>query len=237
MIVDKNLVKRLKMLFCTCLRVSRGVYTFFIIKKETFKMKKVLIIGASGRAGSAVVKFLKNEEVALTLVSRSITPSHYPDVTAECIAMNGEDTDKLSEVVKGQDIIVVVSNGDAWKQSQALLEALKRSATKPERIFWLTGMGIHGEVPGIQGLQYKILASTMKSYIKAADAIAEAPYPSVLIRAPRIVEEEQSHYQLIPEGQKLTSQKISYQAIGRFIADGITGKVTLSDKESLGITY
>lgn len=64
-------------------------------------MKKVLVIGASGRAGSAVVKFLKNEEVALNLVSRSITPSHYSDVTAECIAMNGEDTDKLSEVVKG----------------------------------------------------------------------------------------------------------------------------------------
>lgn len=198
-------------------------------------MKRILIIGAAGRAGAQVVHFLKGEDIDLTLVSRSINSSHYPDVKAKRIAFDATDLEKLTKAVENQDIIVVVSNGDALAQARALLQALKDSHTKPERIIWLTGMGIHGEVPGLQGLHYRLLAKTMKSYIEAADTIAASPHPSVLLRAPLIVEEDDATYQLLPEGVKLPSQKIAYAGIGHCIADMVGGEIHLDGKESLGI--
>lgn len=198
-------------------------------------MKNVLIIGASGKAGAATVKYLKDEDVRLTLLSRSMDSSYYIGVEANRVAGNGEDVDTLTPLVADQDVIVVVSNGDAKAQAQALLSALEKTGSKPERIFWLTGMGIFGEVPGLQGLQYKVLAKMMPTYIEAARMIADSEHPSVLMRAPQIVKDEDPRYQLIPEGQKLPSQRIAYDGIGKFVADGITGKIQLKPKESFGI--
>lgn len=198
-------------------------------------MKKVLVIGATGRAGSQVVRFLGEEDVEMTLVSRSIGEGHFPGVAARRVPLDATDQNGLEPVVEGQDVIVVVSNGDALAQAEALLGALTARGAAPERIIWLTGMGIHGEVPGIQGLQYKVLAVAMKSYVKAADAIAASDHPSILLRAPLIVEEDATGYRLIHEGERLPSQRISYAAIGRFVADVVAGRLDLSEKESLGI--
>lgn len=113
-------------------------------------MKQVHIIGGTGRIGQLLVEILKKEKIDLSLYVRSKEKARtlgFGNITLT--EGNVLDTDALSEAIKGKDYVVAILSGDLLSYAKSIAIALKNSPQT--HIIWVTGMGIHHEVPGEVG--------------------------------------------------------------------------------------
>lgn len=143
------------------------------------------------------------------------------------------DQGTLQEAMRGQEYVVSCLNGDMLPMAKSICAAAKAEGVS--RIIWLTGLGIHNEVPGIQGKMLSMLAKRMPEYIVAADSIVESGIPYTLIRAPGITDGNGTEYTVSKEGEKPGKSTASKKAIAHFIADMITDENGLGHNDSLGI--
>jgi uncharacterized protein YbjT (DUF2867 family) len=110
-------------------------------------MKNVLLLGATGTAGSALTKkLLSDTDCHLTLFSR-----HAKDVYADTdriAVVNGdaENLEELKEVMSGQDVVYCAISGDALpKVAKNIVAAMTESGV--ERLIFMGAVGIYNEIP------------------------------------------------------------------------------------------
>ena len=108
-------------------------------------MKNVLIFGATGRIGKLLVPLFDKEKYNITVYVRDAKKVG-ESKKVNMIEVNTLDETALTERMKGQDIVIAVLSGDLFTYANNIVSALKKNAVK--RIIWITGMGIHHEVPG-----------------------------------------------------------------------------------------
>lgn len=142
------------------------------------------------------------------------------------------NADKLNESFKGQDIVVGILSGDLLAYAQNIVKAL--SSNNVQRVIWVTGMGIHHEVPGVVGKMLDMLCRQMPEYVQAADTIASSGTPYTLIRASHLTDGDNKKYYVQHEGEKLHANNVDRIAAAHFISDLIAGSAGIN--ESLGIT-
>lgn len=198
----------------------------------------IIILGANGGIGRNLTDLLQSKPANLTLFSRSITDAAVPTSSAARIhVMRGDAShaDDLRRAFVGQETAVACTNGDVYSQAKAIVEAAKDTPSLG-RIIWVTGMGIHHEIPGSVGDMLDELARRMPEYVQAADTIAKSGKDYVLVRAAHLTDGEETNYSITHEGDSIDGQAVSRRTVARFIADIIDGDYPTGHAESLGIT-
>jgi uncharacterized protein YbjT (DUF2867 family) len=198
--------------------------------------KKVLILGATGRIGRILTATLmKNQHVRQTAYVRDaekLKTLGFPDINA--IQGDVLDTEALTAAMQGQDTVAAILSGDLLKQANSIVRALQQSGVK--RIIWITGMGIHHEVPGEVGKMLDRLVMQFPEYVQAADVIAGSETAYTLVRAAHLTDGHNENYHIQKEGEAIHSESIDRCAVAKFIADMITDNNGLGENDSLGIT-
>ena len=197
-------------------------------------MKNIVLFGASGHTGKYILKELQTlEDAHITAFVR--TPEKLNDMSIENVsviqgdALNKED---VFHAMENQDVLVCSLEGDVLTMAKNIVEVLEK--TSVERIIWITGMGIHGEITGMRGKMLAMIAKSRPEYIKAADMIANSSAITTLLRCPGIKNGENRNYYLTPEGVQPRHKNIDRAGIAKCIVDII---VKDSDEsESLAIT-
>ena len=86
-------------------------------------MKKVGIIGGTGRIGQLLVKLLKQEEAELSLYVQSKEKAQrlgFGDISL--IEGNVLDTDRLSKAIEEKDIVVAILSGDLLSYAKSIAD-------------------------------------------------------------------------------------------------------------------
>lgn len=199
-------------------------------------MKNVLVLGATGGIGNWVVKLLADiADIKQTVYVR--TPAKLNLELAQRVeVLQGDvlDTDRLREAMKDKDIVVAALSGDWYGQAKSIVEAMPE---KPlSHIFWVTGLGIHHEVPGKTGEILEYYVNRFPEYIKAADVIENSGVPCTLVRAANLTNGSNMDYHIQQEGQPLHAETVDRCAVAKCITDRINGAANLKENASIGVT-
>lgn len=198
-------------------------------------MRNVLILGATGKIGHWVAKLLKSAEVSQTLYVR--TPDKLDSMfTDGAKVLQGDvlDTETLSQVMEGQDIVVAALSGDLLAQAKSIAKAIHGS--RVSHVFWVTGLGIHHEVPGEVGKMLEYYVNKFPEYIEAADTIAACGIPNTLVRAANLSDGYNMTYYVQQEGEEIHAQSVDRCAVAKYMVDRIIEASDLNVNSSVGIT-
>lgn len=196
-------------------------------------MKNILVLGATGRIGKLLLSMLEPQQNRVTAYVRS--PEKAVGTAFENVALvQGDvlDTERLRVSMQGQDVVIAVLPGDLLAYAKSIAAAMQVS--RPGRILWVTGMGIHHEVPGEVGKILDELCRKMPEYVQAADTISSAGTPWTLVRAAHLTDGDNAAYYVQEEGQPLHANAVDRVAVARFMADLV--KDDGGKNQSLGVT-
>ena len=176
----------------------------------------------------------KAADVELTVFVRA--PAKFGDMDMKGVTVIQGDALNAADVrraMEGQDVLLCSLAGDVLHMAKNIVAALAETTVK--RIIWITGMGIHREIKGINGIMLNQLAKKMPEYIQAADTIAASSAVTTLLRCPGIRDGENEAYSLTKEGEKPTCWSVDCAAIAQCMADMIEDEA-LGANDRLGIT-
>lgn len=198
-------------------------------------MNNILVLGATGGIGSLVVSQLTKVNVKQTIYVRNIKKLKKENLTSVTI-LEGDilDTTNLISAMKGQNIVIAALSGDLFGQALSIVAAAKQ--TNVSRIIWVTGLGIHHEVPGKIGEMLNYYVNKFPEYIQAADTIANSGIPYTLVRAANLTNGNNLTYYIQKEGEEIHSESVDRRAVAQFIVDMIKDTNNLGLNESLGVT-
>ena len=196
-------------------------------------MKKIIVLGATGRIGKLLVPLFENSEFEVTAYVRDVEKAKNMGLkNVSYVEGDVLDKEKLTLAISDKDIVVAVLSGDLLEYTENIVSALKKSNVS--RIIWVTGMGIHHEVPGEVGKMLDELCRQMPEYIQAADNIVNSGTPYTLIRAAHLTDGQNGKYYVHHEGENLHSNSVDRIAVANFIADLVKNEEGINS--SLGVT-
>ena len=197
-------------------------------------MKKILILGASSPTGKTLIthlQTLKNIDISCYVRSPEKLSS-FKNIKI----IKGDVTDliNLSKSMKGMDIIIALLKGEKLvTQAENIVKSMKGNNVK--RIVWMTGMGIHHEVPGpIKEILDKLVES-QPDYVKAADTIMNSGLDYTLLRGAHLTDGNNMKYYIQKEGEPLRCNTCDRIAIAKFLGEVIINP-ELYKNESIGLT-
>ena len=197
-------------------------------------MKKILILGASSPTGKTLIthlQTLKNIDISCYVRSPEKLSS-FKNIKI----IKGDVTDliNLSKSMKGMDIIIALLKGEKLvTQAENVVKSMKENNVK--RIVWMTGMGIHHEVPGpIKEILDKLVES-QPDYVKAADTIMNSGLDYTLLRGAHLTDGNNMKYYIQKEGEPLRCNTCDRIAIVKFLGEVIINP-ELYKNESIGLT-
>ena len=197
-------------------------------------MKKILILGASSPTGKTLIthlQTLKNIDISCYVRSPEKLSS-FKNIKI----IKGDVTNliNLSKSMKGMDIIITLLKGEKLvTQAENVVKSMKENNIK--RIVWMTGMGIHHEVPGpIKEILDKLVES-QPDYVKAADTIMNSGLDYTLLRGAHLTDGNNMKYYIQKEGEPLRCNTCDRIAIAKFLGEVIINP-ELYKNESIGLT-
>ena len=197
-------------------------------------MKKVFILGATSPTGKVLLTHLQSSKnVDIICYVRSPEKlSSFKNLKL----IKGDITDQpsLSKAMKGMDIVITLLSGDTVKiQAENVIKSMKDNNIK--RIIWMTGMGIHHEVPGpIKELLDKLVES-QPNYVAAADLVMNSGLEYTLLRGAHLTDGNNKKYFTQKEGEPLRCNTCDRVAIAEFIGE-IIDNFELYKNVSIGLT-
>ena len=102
--------------------------------------------------------------------------------------------------MKGIDLVITLLNAqNLVTQAENIVKSMKENKVK--RIIWMTGMGIHHEVPGsIKALLDKLVES-QPHYVRAADTIMNSGLDYTLLRGAHLTDGNNKKYYIQKGGE------------------------------------
>ena len=198
-------------------------------------MKKILILGASSPTGKVLLTHLQSSKKQIEISCFVRNPEKLSSFKNINI-IKGDVTDqkKLSISMKDKDMIITLLNGDNLITfAENIIKSMKENNIK--RIIWMTGMGIHHEVPGpIKEVLDKLVMS-QPHYVKAADTIINSGLDYTLLRGAHLTDNDNRKYFIQKEGEALHCNTCDRIAIAEFIGT-IIDNMDLYKNESIGVT-
>ena len=197
-------------------------------------MKKVFILGATSPTGKVLLTHLQStKNLDITCYVRSPEKlSSFKNLKL----IKGDITDQpaLSKSMKDMDIIITLLSGDTVKiQAENVIKSMKENNIK--RIIWMTGMGIHHEVPGpIKEILDKLVES-QPNYVAAANLVMNSGLEYTLLRGAHLTDGNNKKYYTQKEGEPLRCNTCDRIAIAEFIGE-IIDNFELYKNVSIGLT-
>lgn len=110
-------------------------------------MKHVLLLGATGTAGSAITeKLLSDTDYHITLFARHAGDRFLDGPRMTVVNGDAENVEDLKKVMPGQDVVYCAISGDALPQiAENIVAAM--SACGVERLIFMGAVGIYNEIP------------------------------------------------------------------------------------------
>ena len=197
-------------------------------------MKKVFILGGTSPTGKILLSHLQSsKDLDITCYVRS--PEKLTSFkNLKIIKGDILDQENLTKSMKDNDIIITLLSGYTVKnQAENVINSMKKNNLK--RIIWMTGMGIHHEVPGpIKELLDKLVES-QPQYVEAANLIMNSGLEYTLLRAAHLTDGNNRKYYTQKEGEPLRCNTCDRIAIAQFIGE-IIDNFELYKNISIGLT-
>ncbi len=110
-------------------------------------MKHVLLLGATGTAGSALTKKLLSEtDCRLTLFARRARDVYTGSDRVTVVNGDAEDVNALKTVMPGQDVVYCAISGNALPQiAENIVSAMTEAGVN--RLIFMGAVGIYNEIP------------------------------------------------------------------------------------------
>lgn len=188
------------------------------------KMKKVIVIGASGSLAKYVIDTLQNVPgVDLTLLARN--KKRIENETANCKVVEADvmDYPKLKSAISGQDIVYVNLAGNLEAMSKNIVKAMQETGVK--RIIAISSIGIY-QTP---------LKPVLVPYRKLADVIEASGLDYTILRPEWFTSANEVDYVLTLKGTPEKGTAISRKSIEAFVA-ALVQNPQLHIQENLGIS-
>ncbi len=173
-------------------------------------MTKVLILGANGQLARNTTRlFLDDTDVELTLYLRRANRLQNPAPDRVTI-IEGDATDplKLTDAMRGQDVVYANLAGEMARQARAIVEAMHAADLK--RLIFISSMGIYSEVPGEK---YR---SVLDPYRDSAAVIEQSDLDWTVLR-PGWFTRDKADYQLTQKGEPFIGHDVSLDSLSELI--------------------
>ena len=110
-------------------------------------MKNVLLLGATGTAGSALTrKLLADTDCHLTLFARHAGEMYTDTDRISVINGNAENLEELKSAMSGQDVVYCAISGNNLPQiAENIVSAMNETGMK--RLIFMGAVGIYNEIP------------------------------------------------------------------------------------------
>ena len=110
-------------------------------------MKNILLLGATGTAGSALTKkLLTDTDCHLTLFARHAKDMYSDTERITVINGNANNINELKAAAQGQDVIYCAISGDALPQiTENIVSTMEEIGVK--RLIFMGAVGIYNEIP------------------------------------------------------------------------------------------
>ena len=198
-------------------------------------MKKILILGASSPTGKVLLTHLQSSKKNLEITCYVRNPEKLSSFTNINI-IKGDiiDQPKLSSSMKDKDMVITLLNAKNLVEiAENIIKSMRENNIK--RIIWMTGMGIHHEVPGpIKEILDKLVES-QPHYVKAADTVMNSGLDYTLLRGDHLTDNNNRKYYIQKEGEALHCNTCDRITIVEFIGK-IIDNMDLYKNESIGVT-
>lgn len=199
-------------------------------------MKNVLLLGATGTAGSALTKkLLADTDCHLTLFAR-----HAKDVYADAeriAVVNGdaENLEALKAIMPGHDVVYCAISGDALpKVAENIVAAMTEVGVK--RLIFMGAVGIYNEIPDeIDGDDNLDNEPAQISNRKAVDVVEASSLNYTVLRPGYLGEGNENDFVLTIKGEAAKGYTTPIPALIKFAVQLIMDDLLYSRK-SVSIT-
>ena len=131
------------------------------------------------------------------------------------------------------DSIFYDENGNDYPGFCVLFKSMKENNIK--RIIWMTGVGIHHEVPGPVKEMLDKLCESQPDYVKAADTVMNSGLEYTLLRGAHLTDGDNRKYFVQKEGEFLHAYTCDRIAIAEFFGN-VIDNCDLYKNDSVGVT-
>lgn len=177
-------------------------------------MKNILLLGATGTAGSAITKeLLKEEDIHITLFARHASQvkrdsEHVTTVDGDATSLND-----LDKVMKNQDVVYCAISGEQLPLiAENIVKSMKENAV--ERIIFMGAIGIYNEIP--EEIDGKDNVDQNEEQIPnrlAVDIIENSQLNYTIIRPGFLEEGDQDDYVLSLKGEMVKGYQTTISSV------------------------
>ena len=199
-------------------------------------MKNILLLGATGTAGSALTKkLLSDTDCHLTLFARHAKDVY--DNTDRVAVVNGdaENPEELKAVMPAQDVVYCAISGDALpKVAENIVAAMTESGVK--RLIFMGAVGIYNEIPDeIDGEDNLDNEPAQIPNRKAVDVVEASDLNYTVLRPGYLGEGSEDDFVLTVKGEAARGYTTPIPALVKFAVRLIQDD-RLYSRESVSIT-
>lgn len=200
-------------------------------------MKNVLLLGATGTAGSALTKaLLSDTDFHLTLFSRHADKVYSNTPRTKVIGGNAENAEELKSALLGQDVVYCAISGDALPEiTEVLVAAMEDVGVK--RLIFMGAVGIYNEIPDeIDGDDNLDNEPAQIPNRKAVDIVEASGLNYTVLRPGYLGDGDEDDYILTVKGEPAKGYTTPIHALVKFAVQLITDD-DLYSRKSVSITH
>lgn len=199
-------------------------------------MKNILLLGATGTAGSAITeKLLSDTDYHVTLFARHAGDKFSDSPRTTVVNGDAENIEDLKKAVHGQDVVYCSISGEALPQiAENMVVAMKECDVK--RLIFMGAVGIYNEIPDeIDGEDNLDNEPAQLPNRHAADIVEASGLNYTVLRPGYLREGEEDDFVLSVKGEPAKGYVTTIPSLVKLAIQLISDE-TLYARESVSIT-
>lgn len=199
-------------------------------------MKHILLLGATGTAGSALTKkLLSDTDYHVTLFARHAVNVFSDSPRATAINGNAENIEDLKAAMQGQDVVYCAISGEALpKIAENIVVAMSECSVK--RLVFMGAVGIYNEIPDeMDGKDNLDNEPAQLPNRQAVDIVEASGLNYTIIRPGYLKEGEENDFVLSVKGEPAKGYVTTIPSLVKLAVQLISDE-TLYARESVSIT-
>ena len=200
-------------------------------------MKNVLLLGATGTAGSALTKkLLSDTDCYLTLFARHARDMYADNDRIAVVNGDAENLEALKAIMPGHDVVYCAISGNALpKVAENIVAAMTEVGVK--RLIFMGAVGIYNEIPDeIDGDDNLDNEPAQIPNRKAVDVVEASSLNYTVLRPGYLGEGDEDDYVLTVKGEAAKGYTTPIPALVKFAVQLIMDDLLYS-RESVSITH
>lgn len=200
------------------------------------KMKRVLLLGATGTAGSAITKRLLSETgFHITLFARHASKIFSDNSRVTVIDGNASNKEELQEAMRGQDVIYSAISGIQLPEiAENIVETMDKLRIK--RLIFMGAVGIYNEIPNeIDGKDNVDNEPAQVPNRQAVDVVESSDLNYTILRPGYLRNGEENDFVLTIKGQSAKGYITTIPSVTKLAVQLISDE-SLYLRESVSVT-